>query len=203
MEQQLAFLKKHGFVIAGVGLPLLVILAFVVARMLPVYLVADPRYDLVYASTGDYQDGMRDRTCELAPVEGRLRVRWTLAKEPVYWQTQRVFRLNPASGDVVELEVPAALDLEAQGGSQEFFLEGLEDVRVEPALRAPDGYEYEIAYSGGGGLFGEIFYHGPRGARSVIHKSGRRIEVPRPGHDPYSYASLRFIGWAIPKDEPR
>ena len=50
MERELAFLKRHGFLIAGVGLPLLLVAAVLVARAVPRVLVDDPLHELVYAT---------------------------------------------------------------------------------------------------------------------------------------------------------
>lgn len=203
MEQQLAFLKRHGFVIAGVGLPLVVVLAVALARLVPRYFVEDPRYDVVYVVQVGYGDATKDRVHDIAAVDGRVRVRWTVVEEPAYQAPQRIFRLDAASGEVTELAVPEAGDLQALGGSQELFVEGLDDVRLDPSLIAPDGYAFETVWSGGGGLFGDLFFHGPRGPRTTIHKSGRRIEVPQPGQELYGYSSVALLGWCLPAEAGR
>lgn len=184
--------------IAGVGLPLLVVLAFALARLAPRYYVEDPKYDVVYSVGGGYTSTPTDRVCVFVVVEGRLRVRWNAAEQTVYPPPQRVYRLDAASGELVELSVPEPDDLAAAGGHVELFVAGLEDVRLDTSPRASDGYEFESNWSGGGGLFGELFFGGSRGMRSAIHRDGRRIEVPHPGQEPYGYGTMSFLGWAVP-----
>ena len=103
-------------------------------------------------------------------------------------------------------QVPEADDLPRElllGEPLELFFEGLEDVRLETSLISPDGYAFESSYAGGRGLFGEIFSHGSRGSRSVIHRNGRRIQVPQPSAEAYGYGNVRFLGWAIPNEDGR
>lgn len=204
MEMQLEFLKRHGFVIAGLGLPLLVVLAFVLARTLPRYLVEAPRYELVYSSaTNAYSGTPRNVACVISAVDGRVRVRWTPSKDPVYAPDLRAFRFDPATGDVQELDSPEPSFVEGGMESRDVFPTGLEDVRIDTSLRAPDGYEFEAYYGGSRGLFGELFSSGSRGQRSRVIKEGRSVEVPHASQDAYGYGSMNFIGWAIPIEDGR
>jgi hypothetical protein len=198
-----AFLKRHGFVIAGVALPVLVALAFVLARLATRYYVAEPRYDVVYQVAGGYAEIPTALVCDVAPVDGRLRARWVRVEQAMYTTAPRVFRLDPAQGEPIELSVPRPDDLAAVGDSRDLFVAGLEDVRIDSGAIAPDGYAFETSWSGGGGLFGEIFGRGSRGPRTPVHKNGRRIEVPQARELPYGYGTLSFLGWCIPVEETR
>jgi hypothetical protein len=203
MDERMGFLKRHGFVIAAVALPILLVVAVAVARLVPRLLVEDPRYDLVYSAVTEYSSAPSHRHCVITAVDGRVRVRWTQSEQEVYGATQRVYRLSPASGEVREIPVPEAGDLRAPGDTQDLTLGGLEDVRIDTSPRAPDGYEYEFSYASGGGLFGDLFYRGSRGPRSTIEKQGRVIVLPRANQGPYGYDSVTFLGWAIPIDRER
>jgi hypothetical protein len=116
---------------------------------------------------------------------------------------QRLYRLDPATGELHELEIPEPGDPLVTGGKQELPVRGLEDVRLDEEPRAPDGYEFESSHSGGAGLFGELFSRGDRRARYVVQKHGRRINVPQPNTDAYGYVHVDFIGWAIPIEAGR
>lgn len=198
MDEQKSFLERHGFAIAGVALPILVVVAFALVRTLPRILVEKPRYDLVYSAVSVYSNLPQDVTCEIAAVDGRVRARWSKVPQPVYVPTMRVYRLDAASGDEVEIAVPEPADLAAFAGTQDLYLGGLEGVRIDTSPRAPDGYKFETSYAGGSGLFGELFFRGSRGPRSTIAKRGRVIEVTRANQVQYGGESVTFIGWAIP-----
>jgi len=203
MEQHIAFLKRHGFVIAGVALPVVVLVAFALARMAARYTVADPLYDVVYSIGGEYSATQSDRVCDLGVGgDGRLRARWSAAEPAQYPEPPRAFRLHASSGAWDELDVPAPEDLAAAGGHVELEVEGLGDVRLDTSVRAPDGWEFDSSYSGGG-PFGEIFGGGSGRLRNSIRRNGRSIEVPHPGADPYGYPAVTFLGWAIPAGESR
>jgi hypothetical protein len=201
MDQQLDFLKKHGFVLAGVGLPVLLVMAFALARVAPRYMVEDPRFELVYVTNEGYSNGTDRRVREISVVDGRLRVRWSLAEEPVYTPGERVYAFDGASGEVRELPVPEAGDLEELGEPRELFFEGLEGVRLSESAIAPDGYQFESHYSGGGGIFGTFFSSGSRGYLTVIQKNARRIRVPQPSSQAYGYGNASLLGWAIPIED--
>lgn len=203
MERELAFLKRHGFLIAGVGLPLLLVAAMLLARAVPRYLVDDPRYDVVYAIDGEYAGGDDRRVQDVTVDRGRLVVRWNLVEESGYRPRRRVFRADALRGQVVELPVPEpeSDEIEAHGGRMELEIEGLEDVRLDGQLVSPDGYSFSSVYSGGGGLFGELFFRGSRGMRTHIEKDGRVLEVPRLTAG--GYGNVTFLGWALPEEEGR
>lgn len=200
MNERTGFLARHGPVIAGVALPIVVVVAFVVARMVPRALVDDPRYDLLFAVASEVPIQPRQASCEIGAHEGRLRARWTALEQPAYAQVQRVYRLHPATGVLTELTVPEP-PLEGFEGTRDLYFEGFEDVRLDTSPRAPDGYEFENGYSSGSGLFGELFGGRSRGPRSSIKKSGRVIELPQTSPNVYGYAV--FLGWAVPVEERR
>jgi hypothetical protein len=202
MEPLLAFLRRHGFVIAGVGLPLLLVLAFVVARAAARVLVEDPRHALLFSIADGYSSSESERVCDLAVVDGRLVARWNSAQKANYPPPPRLYRFDAASGERIELAVPEAGDLAAAGGRVELPVEGLEGLRLEAGPRAPDGWEFETVY-GGRGLFGELFAGGSRGPRSFVHKRGRRIEVPHPASEPYSWNVPVLHGWIVPVEGGR
>lgn len=202
MERALAFLKRHAFLLAGLGLPLALIATLIVARTLPRFLVEDPRYALVYASEGDrYLDDDR-RTQDVRVIDGRLTTSWTLHEQAGYQPRTRVFVADPLRGTLRELDVPEPEvdELQAEGGSLRLEIPGLDDARVDTQPQSPDGWEFDSYYRGGGGIFGDLFgSHG--GLRTRIEKDGRALDVPRT--DEYGYGALRFLGWVVPDEAPR
>lgn len=199
MEPEESFLKRHGFAIAGIALPLIVVLVFVAVRAVPRFLVEDPAYDLLFSTASSYSNQPGNLACDVAAIDGRVRVRWVRAEQPVYGPTLRVQRLTPATGDLAELTLPepAPGELGVVGEHADYFLPGLDDVRIESDPRAPDGYRFESRYRGGSGLFGEIFGGSSYGPVATIEKNGRVIVLPEVGENAY-YGSAVFLGWVVP-----
>ena len=203
MERELAFLKRHAFLLAGLGLPLLLIAALLVARAVPRFLVDDPRHELLYAVDGEHYRPDDRRVQDLTVEQGRLVVRWNLIDEPNYQPRRRVFRAEALRGELVELRVPEpeVAELEQHGGRVQYAVEGLEDAHIDTQPVSPDGWSFTSLYRGGRGLFGELFSSGGGGLRVRIEKNGRMLDVPRT--EVGGYGSVDFLGWIVPAEQAR
>ncbi len=202
MSDERGFLKRNGFLIAGVALPVAVVIAFVLARTLPRLWVDDPRYDAVYAVHSGYGTSSRKVDAHVSVVDGRLRVRWTPTQSPVY-QTPRVYRLHASTEAVDELRLPEPADVDDLAEATDVFVEGLEGFRIETNPRAPDGYEFDGSSGGGSGLLGELLVDRGRRPRGVLRKDGRRIVLPFTDDGTYGYAQVQLLGWLVPVEGPR
>lgn len=203
MTEPDSFLKRHGFLIAGVALPILVVVLFVLARTLPRLWVEDPRYDLVYGIRSSYGARSQLVDCDLAVVDGRLRVRWVKLKDPSYQDPPHLYRLHPASEAVEEIPLPEPEDVECLEGTLDLFVAGLEGFRLDRSPRSPDGYEFDESAGDGSGLLSELLVDRSRRARTVIRKGGRVIVLPRTDEAGYGYAPVQFLGWLVPVEDGR
>lgn len=198
MTGERGFLKRHGFLIAGVALPVLVVVGFVLARTLPRLWVADPLHDVLYVVRSAYGSHPGTVDGALQVVDGRLRVHWSKLTNQAYAQTFHVFRLHPPTGAVVEVGVPEPEHPDALEGAIDLQVGGLEGFRIDTSPRAPDGYEFDCGSGGSTGLMNEVFIHRYRGPRCVIRKSGRVMVLPRTDGDSYGYPPVQFLGWLVP-----
>jgi hypothetical protein len=198
-----SFWKRHGFLIAGVALPLLVVVGFALARALPRMLVAAPRTDLLYAVRSGYDAQQRKVDRTLAVVDGRLHVTWTKVENQVYPQPLHLYRFHASTGDSAEIHVPEPPSGDALERPLDLLVPGLDGLRVDASSRSPDGYAFENRTSNGGGVFGEMFGQGYRGPRGAISKNGRVILLPMVGGDAYGYEPVQFLGWLVPAGERR
>ena len=197
------FWKRHGFLVAGVALPLLVVVAFVLARTLPRMWVPEPKYDALYTTrTGyDSQPSKLDRRVFVA--NGRLRVAWTRVENPIYLPPLRVWRLRASTGAAELVPVAQPPDPEAVSAPMELEVEGLEGFRVEASPTSPDGYEFENRTRYGSGLFDELLIRRRHGPGGVIAKGGRVIPLPQSDTEPYGSTPVEFLGWLVPAEPGR
>ena len=202
MSETEGFWKRHGFLVAGIALPLLVVVAFALARALPRIWVAPPRFDLVYAMRMGYDAQPRriDRT--LSVVEGRLHAVWTKVDNTVYPQPLHLYRFHASTSEAEEIHVPEPPGGDALEKPADLVVPGLESHRIDTSSRSPDGYAFENRTSDGGGPLGEILGQRYRGPRGAISKGGRVILLPMADGEPYGYAPVQFLGWVVP-DEGR
>lgn len=203
MSEQDGFLKRHGFLIAGVALPILVVIVFVLARTLPRLWVEDPRYDVVYGVRSTFGVRSRNIDADVSVVDGRLRVRWSKTENPVYQEPPRVYRLHQATETVEEIPLPEPEDVGGLAGTTDLPVAGLEGFRIDTSPRSPDGYEFDGSPGGGSGLLNEVLVSRNRRARSVIRKSGRVIVLPRADDSGYGYSPVQLLGWLLPVEGER
>lgn len=192
------FWKRHGFLIAGIALPLLVVVGFALARALPRMLVAAPTTDLLYAVRTGYQ-AQRKIDQNLAVADGHLHVVWSKAENGVFPQPVHLYRFHASTGEAEEIRVPEPPSGDALERPVKLPVPGLDAFRVETTSRSPDGYEFENRTSEGNGVLGDMMGQRFRGPRGAISKGGRVILLPMAGGEAYGYAPVQFLGWLVPE----
>ena len=190
--------KRHGFLIAGIALPLLVVVGFALARALPRMWVAAPTVDLLYAVPSGYDVQPKKLDRRFSVVDGRLHVVWTKVDNTTYVQPLHVYRFHASTGDAEEIHVPEPPGGEALQSPADLVVPGLDAFRVDTSSRSPDGYAFENRTSESGGPLGEILGQRYRGPRGALSKGGRVILLPMSGGEEYGYSPVQFLGWLVP-----
>jgi len=196
-----SFLRENPTIAFGLGLPLLLVVVFLLVSGIPTLLVAPPQYDVIYA-TGyyNYQNGV-----QISVVDQKVQVVYQGAGQPS--QKPRLWRYNPKNGAVKEIAIILPPGLPQAGKKQPTPEEGitttlvnvpdLEGLIIDSASIAPDGYEFRLGntrYSGH--LFGELFYSSRYRHEAVLTKNGRSIRLPNAVGRYYS-GNTHFIGWVV------
>lgn len=197
------FLKENPTIAYGLGLPLLLVVIFLIVSGLPQLLVAKPQYELLYATgTYNYPD-----VVQINVVEQRVQV---VYQGTAYGNNRpRLWRYDPRTGGVREIAMilppaPTARRNNSAATAQvpEPIVVEVPDVaglRVDSSSVAPDGYEFNAAgnrYSRN--VFGGLFYSSRYYNEAVLTKNGRSIRLPNSG-DRYYSRNIQFIGWIIPE----
>jgi hypothetical protein len=208
-----AFIRENRLLIGAVALPLIVILFYVGATLVPRYLVAPPQHDLVveYQPTYyDYNNGVAQMVpsrVAIIVVEGRARAVVTEVPpdddarrvQPTFF-LPRLFRYHAGTGRITELDVPVPEDLAARAKGSEWAIPALDAVRLSPNRTAPDGYVFDADDDRHRGLAVELFGGRSRPLGARIAMRGRVIKIPGPDDVPqggyYAYR-LQFVGWVI------
>jgi len=194
------FLRENPTIAFGLGLPILLVLVFLLVSGLPALMVDPPKYDVLY-STGyyDYQNGI-----QISVVNKKVEVVYQgIAR---VGQKPRIWRYNPKTGAVTEIAIilPAGLPMagrtpptkEELTQSTVINVPDLEGLTVDSASISPDGYEF----SAGGGysrnVFGGLFYPSSYRYEAVLTKDGRSIRLPNVTGAYYG-SNTRFIGWVV------
>ena len=173
------FIKKNFPLAVGVLLPLVVVLALVVAVFVPA-LLANPQYDFLFTNEGYDYNRVYRFTYQVA--DGRI------ALKPVE------LHLGEYDHSVIE-ERPTLFRYSAHDGAvHEVSFADAESLALDPGPSSPDGYIVEYGASRGGGFF--LFYDSRDSSGYYITKGGARKKVPAiPSQGGYGYGQPKFIGW--------
>lgn len=189
------FLRENLMIVVSIALPLLVVIFFALASVLPGLYSTPPAYDLLLS--------LQDRsTAKTSPVKislvveaEKLKALVVKSDNPGYEQNPRLFRYDHLSGEVVEVSIPLPANIIDMNEGFEIPIPGFAQLRISDALRAPDGYEFR-GRRRGGGLMTELF-GGSRNRTDVsISKNGAIIRINLPASD-YWYNDVRLVGWVI------
>lgn len=196
-----SFFRENPTIAFGLGLPLLLVIVFLLISGIPTLLVEPPKYDVIYATQYyNYQNGV-----QISVVDKKVKVFYQGNLQGR--QKPRLWRYNPTTGAVKEISIilppglaPAGktpIDPKQAVTSILINVPDLKGLTVDSSSIAPDGYEFSAGrnrYSGD--VFGGLFYSSRYRHAAVLTKKGRSIRLPRATGRYYSN-NTRFIGWVV------
>lgn len=190
-------LRENAALVAGIVLPVIVVILFLLSSWVPKLLVDPPQYDFLYVEDGNYYGGSPSPWRYEVTLDARshLLVKAYVAKPDVYTPGARLFLFEHADGNVREITLPAPESTE--GGEEGIVVEipEFQNQFIDPSRISPDGYSLVDNTRSSRGLFG-LFYSGSRRGLA-ISKNGAVFEAVN-GSGQYWYGS-RLIGWVVPQ----
>ena len=196
-----AFFRENPTIAFGLGLPLLLVVVFLLVSGIPALFVDPPQYDVLYAS--DYYNS--NAGVQISVVNKKVQVVYQGASQG--YQKPRLWRYSPSTGAVREIAIMLPPDLAPPGQRNPTPEEAAKitpidvpdvaGLTVDSSSIAPDGYEFSTGGNGyGGDVFTGLFYASRYRSEAVLTKKGRSIRLPREGNMNYSY-NTRFVGWVV------
>ena len=197
-----SFFRENPTIAFGLGLPLLLIVVFLLVSGIPALLVAPPQYDVLYA-TEFYNNNMNG--VQVSVVNQQVQVFYQ--GRVVGYQKPRLWRYSPKTGGVRDIAYMLPPDLVPPGkapvppvdAAKVTLLDvpDLAGLRVDSSSVAPDGYEFSAGQNGyGGDVFTGLFYPARYLNDAVLTKNGRSIRLPNASNAYYSF-NTHFIGWVV------
>ena len=190
-----AFLRENLMIVVSIALPLLVAIFFVLASVLPRFYSTPPSHDLLLTLQGRSTASQSQLRIKFAVENQRIKVLAVKPKEPGYINNPRLFRYDHVSGEVREISMSIPEDMEVTDQQSEIQVAGITDLKVNGALRAPDGYEFR-GRRRGGGLMSELFGGSRHNTDVSIAKNGAVVKIRLPASD-YWYNDVQFLAWVI------
>jgi len=194
-----SFLRENPTIAFGLGLPLLLVMVFLLISGIPTLLVDPPQHDVLYATEYyNYQEGV-----QISVVDQKVQVSYRGIAPG--GQIPRLWRYHSKTGAVQEIAIILPPGLTSSGAktvepgelltSTPIGVPDLEGLVVDSSSIAPDGYEFSTGsdrYSGN--VFGGLFYSSRYRHQATLSKDGRSVRLPN-ADNLYYRQQTRFIGW--------
>lgn len=195
-----AFIKQNLALVAGIGLPVLMMGFFFVAAAVPRAVGDPPKYSMVFAVQDYRGGGPLPVSVDLFVDKGRLKARYARVNLPGnYSGWKKLYIYDAAAGKVRALPFSYPDDMDRIEGTREEVVEATQDMTLDPALQAPDGYELSYDGYSRGGLVNELFWGGGYAREPRLRKGSSSVRLSTDdGRGALHYGAVQFIGWAAP-----
>jgi hypothetical protein len=180
------FLKTNLVLVAGVVLPLALMLVFYIAGAVTRASVADPRYDMVFAADNP------DRPWWIGLEGNALTIRYNPANNMRAGYEPPGPRLYLFNHQTMTVE-PLAINYNhiINGVVEDPVIEELNTHALSVGYTSPDGYRFTDDYYRGG-LFADLFDFGDNRNTGTLRKQGRSIRL---AGGPAYYGNSQLIVW--------
>jgi hypothetical protein len=196
-----SFFRENPTIAFGLGLPLLLVVVFLLISGIPALLVEPPQYDVLYATEYyNYPNGV-----QISVVNQKIQVIYQGSSQG--YQKPRLWRYSPKTGAVKEIAIMLPPGLAPPGQSPAtpeaaakitpIEVPELAGLTIDSSSVAPDGYEFSAGLNGySGDVFTGLFYSSRYRNDPVLTKKGRSIRLPNAANMYYSN-NTRFVGWVV------
>ncbi|MGR8935741.1 MAG: hypothetical protein ACU837_15365 [Gammaproteobacteria bacterium] len=191
------FLKENAVLVMGLTLPVILVLLFFAAVVVPKWLTPPPQYSLLFTvSRYDYSAPFQT---DFVVVDGVLKVRVGKNDDNNRSHRPRKLMLYDAeneSGREIAYDV-AKLSALAEAGGGELVVEDTRHLHLDPSFKAPDGYTFEGGDYRHYGLLQGLF-GGYRQSGARLKKDAVAYKIALPAYNgSYYYGDMQFIGWIV------
>lgn len=195
------FLLENPTIAFGLGLPLLLVIVFLLISGIPAILVSPPQYDVLYAT--EYNN--TPNGVQIVVVNQKIQVIYQGSL--ISYQKPRLWRYNPKTRAVkgIAIILPPGLTPPGQGVATPemnaritpISVSDLAGLTIDTSSVAPDGYEFNAVQNDySGDVFAGLFYATHNRKEVMLTKNGRNIPLPNSGNM-YSSIYTHFIGWVV------
>jgi len=192
------FIKENLVLVIGLTLPLLLIVLFFVATVIPKAMGTPPQYEMLFTAIRyDYQNNP-DYSLEFAVKNQQLTVKAKKndSKDRGY-NVKRLMAYDGKTESVREIAIDITKTVGGAAGN-EVVLDETKNMLIDSSSVSPDGYTLDGPNYGSGGLMGGLFGGGYRNSGFRLKKGSVGYKIPNTQQN-YYYNQVQFIGWVIKK----
>lgn len=190
------FIKENLVLVVGLTLPLLLIILFFAATVIPKAMGMPPQYEMLFSTTHyDYQNPP-DFLLDFEVKNQKLMVK--TQKNELKDRSYRKLMVYDAKSEAVrEISIDIA-NVAESSASAATVLEETKNMMIDTSSTSPDGYTLDGPSYGGGGLMAGVFGGGYHNSGFRLKKGSVGYLVPNTKQD-YYYNQVQFVGWIIKK----
>lgn len=187
------FIKDNFVLVIGALLPIIIVILFGLAVLLPSWFVEPPKYNLLFSYGNFYDYGYQFKV-----TNGKLQAQYSCLNCVYnYKPMQKLFFLDVKTRTVKEIPLTMpVIPAHTQKYSTEVVVPQSTGWQLSSASQAPDGYLLNTDNIRGD-MFFDLFSRSQ--PRLTLSKGGNRIVIPF--MDYYSMYQIHFIGWIISGDK--
>ncbi len=192
------WIKENLVLAIGLTLPILLIVLFFVATVIPKSMGTPPQYEMLFTvNKYDYQN-KPDYLLDFKVKNKQLMVKAKkLDDKTNCCNATKLMAYDGKSETVREITI----DIDKTGAAAsnaEVILEETKDLTIDTNAVSPDGYTLDDPNYNRGGLLGGLFGGGYQNSGYRLKKGGVGYKIPNAQAD-YYYNQLQFIGWVVKK----
>lgn len=197
------FIRENFVLVVGLALPVLLMVAFMVASNIPQTLSDPPRYDFVFSTMDSSGSGNNiPVSVRLLVKNGVLTAQYTKTQTRpngyTYNSWKKLYIYEAQTQKVRELPFGYPADMDKITGTRDEAVEALKDKKLSTTLQSPDGYELSYDGYSNSGLVNELFW-GSRNNEPRLCKGSSSVRLTTGDNRTYFYYSgIEFIGWVVP-----
>lgn len=186
------FIKENLVLVIGLTLPLLLILLFFVATVIPKSMGMPPQYEMLFTIMRyDYQT-KPEYQLDFNVKNKQLLVKAKKTDDKNAYNSKRLMAYDGKNETLREI----AIDISKLTAGSEVVLEETKNLTIDTSAVSPDGYTLEGPNYSGSGLIGGLFGGGYRNSGFRLKKGSVGYKIPNQQQDFY-YNQVQFVGWII------
>lgn len=189
------FIKENLVLVIGLALPVLLIVLFFVATVIPKMNSTPPQYEVLFSVQDYTSQNKQDYIIDFKVKDKKLMVKSKKTNEKNYYNNYKKLMAYDSKTEVMR---EISIDANQLIDGAEILLAETKNMTIDTAMQAPDGYMLENQGYSGTGLVGNLFGGGYRnhGYRLKKGNVGYKINTQQ---NNYYYDQLSFIGWVVSK----
>lgn len=191
------FIKENFVLAVGLTLPLLLVVLFFFASVLPKSMATPPQHEMIFATTRYDAQNQPAYGVDFFVRDNALRARVTKRQPNAYINQRRIMAYDGRTQTVRELPYDTSKIGDMPDGTEIIFDE-FRNLQLDSNNKAPDGYEFDNAGYGHNGLVTE-FFGGYRNRGARVKKGAVAFKIPNSYGGNYYYYDVQFLGWVIKK----